>query len=304
MTHAQHSDPVAHDALHSDSWWVRLLPPTESNLLKVSGKTRRTFWWRLVWCHERCHKGVNNRTRCRSIRDAIAQRGGKLVALRKAAQFLTWAEDLQVLPYVVVTDWREAQPLINSLMVAPPQLVRPSLIVILCESPRQHRRAYDWTKRLPSNIGSVIACSPTCVPNELLDGVLAKYFTFDFDVAHENICLATGVTVTEDSKLGQSEAPTREPSDVENDHKEHLIPTHRLELAKFVCDSQEHLIPTHTRLELAKFVCDSEEESIFPKIPEPMHLCRGQDGQLVIRTCQGNNLRFAPGSWTNTPAFL
>mmetsp|Transcript_7614 Transcript_7614/g.14163 ORF Transcript_7614/g.14163 Transcript_7614/m.14163 type:complete len:302 (-) Transcript_7614:215-1120(-) len=300
MTHVQCLRPAVPDTSELEPWWVRLLPPADINLLKV-----KTHWWRLVWCHERCHKGSDNRMRCHSIRNAIAERGGKLVALRKAARFLNWVEGHQVLPYAVVTDWREAQPIIQSLMVAPPQIVRPSLFVILCESQRQHRRASAWSKTLPSNVGNVIACRPPFVPNELLDGVLAKHFAVGYDVTDNDVDgekgthQSNGVRVMEVSS-GQSEAPTREPSDAENDHKEQLIQPRTLELAHFVGHFQERLppvIPTpmqwHPR----------QEEVIFTKIPEPIHLHRGQDGRLVTRTCHGNSPWFAPGSWTNTPLY-
>jgi len=282
---------------------VRLLPPTDINMVKA-----KDYWWRLIWCHERCHKGSENRLRCRSIRNAIADTGGKLVALRKAAQFIQWAEQHQVLPYVVVTDWREAQPLIKSLMAAPPELVRPSLTVILCESARQHRRAHAWSQNLPPNLGKVIACRPPFVPIELLDGVLAEYFNFGCVAAlgdkdadnspHQNSMPAkTGMKSMEVSH-GQSEAPTREPSDVENDHKEHESPKHELELAQLIFDSQERLPPP---IPNSMLVHRGQENHVFPDIPEPIHLARAQDGRLVIRTCQGQRCDFAPGNW-NMPA--
>lgn len=131
-------------------------------------------WWRLVWCHERCHK-QENEARCRAMREVTAELGASLITLKKAGQFGLWIERAQRPLYVLITDWREAQPCIQALEHHKGRNF-PILTVVLCESPRQYSRASEWARRLTSNVGPVHVCDRNKIPQNLLAGLIHRFF--------------------------------------------------------------------------------------------------------------------------------
>mmetsp|Transcript_108310 Transcript_108310/g.316849 ORF Transcript_108310/g.316849 Transcript_108310/m.316849 type:complete len:365 (-) Transcript_108310:379-1473(-) len=110
-------------------------------------------WWRLVWCHERCHKQESVPRRS-LLSQLAAEAGASLVCLKKADKFAAWAAHAERPPFVLLTDWREAKPCLQAL--APqPQHCRPLLTVILADDAKQFERASLWAGSLPESTGSV-----------------------------------------------------------------------------------------------------------------------------------------------------
>jgi len=146
----------------------------EATTLTNIGSVSTKPWWRIVWCHERCHK-QENQALCQGLRADAANRGSFLVCLKKAAQFVLWVRRMRRPPFVLVTDWREAQPCTKCLATLP-EVSRPFQIVVLCESQRQLGKASAWAQSLPSESGPVTVCSRTDIPASLLDGILRQHF--------------------------------------------------------------------------------------------------------------------------------
>jgi len=178
------------------------------------------FWWKLVWCHEKCHK-AENRRRCQVLRDAIMPLGGKLMALKKAAQFITWMQSgpPNPDPYILITDWREAQPLMKGLQTIA-NCPEPFYTVVLCSGPRQVRRSSAWVQELPPTVGPVCTCRQDQVPTPLLNGVIHQYFGPPFDEEHSLLTKPgqNGVENEEEPLIeNDEEAHTREPSEAEKE---------------------------------------------------------------------------------------
>lgn len=144
----------------------RPLPPAGSDSSKA--------WWRIVWCHERCHK-QENQARCQALRGSVNDTGALLVCLKKAVQFALWVKRTSRPPYVLVTDWREAQPCVQALGAAT-DVSLPFLIVVLCDSPRQYGKASEWAKGFPNVVGPVCVCERSNIPPALLGGIVRKHF--------------------------------------------------------------------------------------------------------------------------------
>lgn len=131
--------------------------------------------WQLVWCYERCHKS-ENQTQRQVIKKYARAAGASLVCLKKARQFSAWIERSRRPPFVLVTDWREAQPCLRAVSQHTGVNV-PTHMVVLCEGRRQYMRALDWAKVLRPDIGLVHICERSAIPERLLDGVIKRCFT-------------------------------------------------------------------------------------------------------------------------------
>lgn len=134
-----------------------------------------TAWWRIVWCHERCHK-QENQVRCQGLRGSVNETGALLVCLKKAVQFALWVRRSPRPPFVLVTDWREAQPCMQCLGTSP-EVSKPFLAVVLCESQRQYSKASDWARSLPAEVGPICVCERADIPAELLSGIIRRHFS-------------------------------------------------------------------------------------------------------------------------------
>jgi len=139
-------------------------------------------WWRLIWCHERCHKPENEML-CNALRRAVRDMGASLICLKKANQFVDWLQRTQRPPYVLVTDWREAQPCLQSLQQGASradggrsELDMPACVVVLCNSLRQFGRASEWARNLSNIMVPVIVCERSNIPPVLLHGVIRTHF--------------------------------------------------------------------------------------------------------------------------------
>mmetsp|Transcript_28768 Transcript_28768/g.52422 ORF Transcript_28768/g.52422 Transcript_28768/m.52422 type:complete len:322 (-) Transcript_28768:60-1025(-) len=131
--------------------------------------------WQMVWCYERCHKSENQEQR-QVIKKHARAAGASLVCLKKARQFCAWIERSKRPPFVLITDWREAQPCLRAVTQHGGSNI-PTHMVVLCEGRRQYMRALDWSKVLRPDIGMVHICEKTNIPDWLLDGVIKRCFT-------------------------------------------------------------------------------------------------------------------------------
>lgn len=95
--------------------------------------------WRLVWCHERCHKEDMAVAR-EALSAAVSSSGGRLVVLKKQKQFSAWASRGQRPPYVLITGWREAKPCLRTLERALSPADCPVAAIVLCDQ-RKSKRA-------------------------------------------------------------------------------------------------------------------------------------------------------------------
>mmetsp|Transcript_1195 Transcript_1195/g.2615 ORF Transcript_1195/g.2615 Transcript_1195/m.2615 type:complete len:300 (-) Transcript_1195:189-1088(-) len=132
--------------------------------------------WHLIWCYERCYKQD-----CQAQRELITATaqaaGASLVLLKKARNLKAWMEHSQFGPFVLVTDWREAQPAARVLLQQrSPQHV-PTDMIVLCEGQRQYLRALNWTEAVSPSIGRLHICERSSIPEGLLDGLVKQCFT-------------------------------------------------------------------------------------------------------------------------------
>jgi len=114
--------------------------------------------WRLVWCHERCHKREAEPRR-RLLAEAAKMAGASLICLKKAGKFAAWLAKDQRPPYLLLTDWREVKP---CMQAAAREHVsnQPVFTVVLCEESRRHfDRASTWAESLPARADPVHVCT-------------------------------------------------------------------------------------------------------------------------------------------------
>lgn len=110
--------------------------------------------WRVVWCHERCHKRESEALR-KELGDACRLVGASLVCLKKAGKFQDWLRGGQrsgirkPTPYVLVSDWREAKPC-RDFLSQEHSSNRPLFTVLLCDEGRHFERASTWARGLGS----------------------------------------------------------------------------------------------------------------------------------------------------------
>jgi len=131
-------------------------------------------WWRLVWCQERCHKSENE-ARCHALQRSLKGLGGSLVCLKKANQFSHWLLKSPRPMYVLITDWREAQPCLQFLSQQD-TVARPACTVVICDSSRQLGRACQWAQKQPSGTGALLICERSNIPKQLLNGLVQRHF--------------------------------------------------------------------------------------------------------------------------------
>mmetsp|Transcript_107674 Transcript_107674/g.309960 ORF Transcript_107674/g.309960 Transcript_107674/m.309960 type:complete len:372 (+) Transcript_107674:51-1166(+) len=103
--------------------------------------------WRLVWCHEKCHK-----QECEALRSTLAQVsaqfGASFTCLKKAKTFDTWCQRAQRDPFVLLTDGREVKPCME-VVRRPDNRNVPLLTVVLSEQPKHAGRVAIWARSLP-----------------------------------------------------------------------------------------------------------------------------------------------------------
>lgn len=104
-------------------------------------------WWRLIWCHERCHKGECELLR-NTVNEAAAQAGARLIALKKASKFAMWLGRTRRPPFILLTDWREAKPCMRIITQVHPE-PWPAAVIVLCSLQQQVGRAAVWARDQP-----------------------------------------------------------------------------------------------------------------------------------------------------------
>mmetsp|Transcript_99522 Transcript_99522/g.179632 ORF Transcript_99522/g.179632 Transcript_99522/m.179632 type:complete len:319 (+) Transcript_99522:84-1040(+) len=139
--------------------------------------------WYVLWCQERCHKSENEARR-ELLTMAAAQIGAEILLFKKAKQFHFWLDRCPGERYVLITDWREAQPCMEVLAhklaeksVSGVPSAMPEMTVVLCESERQGSRATEWARTLGEDFGSVHAFKRDSVPSSLLYGLVKQVFS-------------------------------------------------------------------------------------------------------------------------------
>jgi len=138
---------------HSPPMWPDAAVPVHHHM-------DATCPWRLVWCHERCHK-QESEARRRLLSEAAREAGAHLMCHKKASTFAMWLAHTQRAPFVLLTDWREVKPCMEAVAQQPPHN-QPALTVVLAELPRQFDRASAWAQDHWLNYAS-----PVCVCKDL-----------------------------------------------------------------------------------------------------------------------------------------
>jgi len=131
--------------------------------------------WRLVWCHEKCHKVESE-----AIRDAMNQACERFqmssVYLRKAKHFGGWIERVSRPPFVLITDWREVQACWK-LIEQHIGENKPSTTIVLCDSGRQYQHASGWARSMEPLHGSDLQVfERSDIPMDLLCGLVHQIF--------------------------------------------------------------------------------------------------------------------------------
>eukprot|EP00927_Polykrikos_kofoidii_P075112 TRINITY_DN71177_c0_g1_i1.p1 TRINITY_DN71177_c0_g1~~TRINITY_DN71177_c0_g1_i1.p1 ORF type:complete len:261 (-),score=38.05 TRINITY_DN71177_c0_g1_i1:52-834(-) len=132
-------------------------------------------WWRLIWCHERCHKAVNEKRR-QGMSDSANTLGGSLICFKKAKAFRHWMGRAKRPMYVLVADWREGKPCMQTVSNLAAE-DRPSVTVIVCDTDRQKHKALQWAKILPAEAGLVHVVETSNIPPSLLGGFVCQHFS-------------------------------------------------------------------------------------------------------------------------------
>mmetsp|Transcript_47807 Transcript_47807/g.137682 ORF Transcript_47807/g.137682 Transcript_47807/m.137682 type:complete len:278 (-) Transcript_47807:109-942(-) len=166
--------------------------------------------WRFIWCHERCHKPEND-VRRQAMTDVAAKRGGSAMCFKKAKQLGRWIANGERPKFVLVTDWREAQPTATELAQTG-GVDHMTLMVVLCEGHAQLKKAAAWA-RLADLHKSIIErlqlVDVEAIPKDLFDGLIHRCFSSaaasgeDSDSASDT---APGPSSSEPSLSGASTA--------------------------------------------------------------------------------------------------
>lgn len=147
---------------------------SESKLFEVTSQyaAPRLPPWRVVWCHERSHKSECDERRT-AITEAASKVGASLVCLKKAGKFASWLTSVSHQPYVLLTDWREVKPCLQTLGQEG-NLGRPAIIVVLAELPQHFDRASTWTKSLDASAEPVFVLRELGSANAFMKKLLTQ----------------------------------------------------------------------------------------------------------------------------------
>eukprot|EP00931_Biecheleriopsis_adriatica_P064155 TRINITY_DN38983_c0_g1_i1.p1 TRINITY_DN38983_c0_g1~~TRINITY_DN38983_c0_g1_i1.p1 ORF type:complete len:298 (+),score=48.50 TRINITY_DN38983_c0_g1_i1:143-1036(+) len=137
-----------------------MLEPGSYETVIPPGKEEKDKQWRLVWCHELCHKPASQELRS-VILHLVEKGGGRFTCHKKAARFLDWWVKNGDIPFVLLTDWREVKPCLAGLKTTPcsagteicslsaespaPPL-QPIAICVVAQTPQVYHRASEWAK--------------------------------------------------------------------------------------------------------------------------------------------------------------
>lgn len=132
----------------------RLFSNAESDAGACPAHSRKS--WRVVWCHERCHK-PDNEGRREELDEVTGTAGASLVCLKKASKYGDWLRRGQRPAYILLTDWREVKPCLGIASQAALSN-QPTFTVVLCEEQCQFHRAQAWAEALPRRADPVHVC--------------------------------------------------------------------------------------------------------------------------------------------------
>lgn len=300
-------------------------PPTESVNATAAPREPTAAagaWWRIVWCHERCHK-QENQARCQSLRGSVNETGALLVCLKKAVQFALWVRRSPRPPFVLVTDWREAQPCMQCLGTSP-EVSKPFLAVVLCESQRQYSKASDWARSLTAEVGPVCICERADIPAELLSGIIRRHFSPSSDGPERALAVGAdrrAANREHTSSTAAKDAAPKTPAGAAISSPEGLSEYSEPDAAGGLdvgCESGEEETRDVRGCMQSAQLCNApgaqfrvglgghgsrSQPCLRPpatamRIPAPVKLFREQDGVLAIRECSGA----VPGLASNFPA--
>jgi len=133
--------------------------------------------WKLIWCHERCHKPEND-THRQAMSDAALESGGSAMCFKKAKQLGRWISNRQMPELVLVTDWREAQPAAAELAQSGGgEELR--MMVVLCDCQSQLKKAAAWVRLadLQDSVREKIrVVDADAIPQDLMGGLISRCF--------------------------------------------------------------------------------------------------------------------------------
>jgi len=147
---------------------------TLSNFVVLMRKRSGKVAWQIVWCHERGHK-QENQPRRQAFNRVSRELDATLTCLRKASQFSDWIQRPSRTVYVLVTDWREAQPCLQALVQNKAD-TRPVFSVVICDTQKQFNRASEFSRTLAPEAGIVHICERDDIPKEILAGLIHQVF--------------------------------------------------------------------------------------------------------------------------------
>jgi len=233
--------------------------------------------WKLVWCRwQQCHP--QERALRREFTDNLVKPlGGEVLPLNRE-KAITWSQSDQACPSVLVTDWRDAKPVMEQLQDKP-DCTPPRLTVVLIKLRRQFSKAEKWLQTLPPSVGPVYACGEDEIPWSLLGGMIQRCFSssvIDINASDGYMCLPLELDPDETKNEGASNN-----TDNEDYWVDHWQTVPEAGGRKVPCleeadeDGGECLLPTK----------EWKEVSLSPlDMPAPATLVRGPGGVLTM-TC-------------------
>lgn len=132
--------------------------------------------WKLIWCHyDWSLKDLRKEGRVQRnmfVNHVLTPHNGVMQSLRGGVvTVMAWLQSDAACPSVLLTDWRNAKPIIEQLEDNP-DCTRPRLIIVLCTLRRQLTKAWKWLQTLPPSVGPLCVCWGVSIPWNLLGGVL------------------------------------------------------------------------------------------------------------------------------------
>mmetsp|Transcript_60143 Transcript_60143/g.143346 ORF Transcript_60143/g.143346 Transcript_60143/m.143346 type:complete len:335 (-) Transcript_60143:167-1171(-) len=130
----------------------------------------------LIWCYEYCHHH-DNAGRRELIERCFPLLGYGVKLMRKSEHLAAWlqsVEGAEMEEYLLVMGWREAQPCLRHIAAVGIQV--PTMSIILCNGPKQYKRASNYVVTLSGSIGPVVVCTQDGIPADLFSGVLRACF--------------------------------------------------------------------------------------------------------------------------------
>lgn len=105
--------------------------------------------WQLVWLSEFAFRSQFAERR-KAIFEATEAAGGSVVCLKTMARYTEHLGQESLIPFILVTGWREAKPCVKEI-AAQPEAKRPLFMIVLPEA-EQHLRAVRWAETVESEV--------------------------------------------------------------------------------------------------------------------------------------------------------